>query len=129
MGAVSNVHYWDVWYPKAAATGVSIGRAVVEPTGTMLLHAAGDIITVEVRDARGARIALGTDLPRTLESPMCRLRLDGPTVTREDIWPTDADVGELVMLPGGEVGRLLEWWNAEDRRAWRWRVEFSNHLD
>jgi hypothetical protein len=31
-----------------------------------------------------------------------------------------------VILPGGEVGILLEWRHAEDRSAWRWRVEFAN---
>jgi hypothetical protein len=32
-----------------------------------------------------------------------------------------------VLLPGGEVGILKQWWNAEDESAWRWQVEFSNH--
>jgi hypothetical protein len=47
-------------------------------------------------------------------------------VRREDRWPTQADLGSLVILPGGEVGVLTAWWNADDGSAWRWSVEFSN---
>ncbi len=39
---------------------------------------------------------------------------------------TQDDLGALVMLPGGDVGTLIEWWNAGDGREWRWRVEFYN---
>jgi hypothetical protein len=47
-------------------------------------------------------------------------------VIREDRWPTDADLGAIVILPGGEAGVLTAWWNADDGSAWRWSVEFSN---
>jgi hypothetical protein len=33
-----------------------------------------------------------------------------------------------VILPGGEVGILKAWWNAEDRKEWRWHVELYNSL-
>ncbi len=36
------------------------------------------------------------------------------------------DLGSLVILPGGEVGTLVEWWNAPDGSEWRWRLEFYN---
>ena len=36
--------------------------------------------------------------------------------------------GALVILPGGEVGTLVAWWNAADGSEWRWRVEFYNHV-
>jgi len=48
-------------------------------------------------------------------------------LVREDRWPGQADLGAPIMLPGGEVGILTAWWNAEDGSAWRWQVEFSNH--
>ncbi|HEV8574258.1 MAG TPA: hypothetical protein VGR43_06060 [Dehalococcoidia bacterium] len=57
---------------------------------------------------------------------MCRLRRSGDSVTREDIWPREEDIGTLVILPGGEVGVLKSWWNADDRMEWRWEVEFYN---
>ena len=37
------------------------------------------------------------------------------------------DVGRLVLLPGGEVGTLLRWWNADDHSEWRWQIELYNH--
>ncbi len=58
--------------------------------------------------------------------PMTRLALEGEAITREDRWPTEADLGTVVILPGGEAGILTAWWNEEDGSAWRWSVEFSN---
>jgi hypothetical protein len=58
--------------------------------------------------------------------PMTRFAIDGATIEREDRWPTDADLGSVVILPGGEAGILTAWWNTEDGSAWRWSVEFSN---
>jgi hypothetical protein len=122
----TNLEYWEVWYPRAAATGVLIGRGAMDPTESLILHSAPDVVTVEVSDSRGTRLAFGADLERTQQSPMCRLRQNGGSVTREDIWPVEDDIGSLVMLPGGEVGELKAWWNAEDRMEWRWQVEFYN---
>lgn len=118
--------YWTVWFPKAAATGLLLARGLMDATPTLLVHAAPDFITVEVSDPAGRRLAFGSDLPRTQESPICRLRRAGEHIEREDLWPTAADLGALVLLPGGEVGVLLAWWNAPDRTEWRWQVEFYN---
>jgi hypothetical protein len=115
-----------VWYPRTAATGVLIGRGATDPTESVILHSPPDVVTVEVSNSRGARLAYGADLERAQQSPMCRLRKEGGSVTREDIWPVEGDIGSLVMLPGGEVGVLKAWWNAEDRMEWRWQVEFYN---
>jgi hypothetical protein len=85
------------------------------------------MLTVEVRSDSGKRIAYAQDLPQTADRPIARLTLQGNTITREDLWPTPSDIGRLVILPGGEVGQLLSWWNAEDESEWRWQVEFYNH--
>ena len=81
-----------------------------------------------VRTAGGRVVARGESLicsgPRF---PMTRLWLDGVRVRREDRWPTAADLGNLVILPGGEVGTLLEWCNAVDDSEWRWKIEYYNH--
>ncbi len=58
---------------------------------------------------------------------MARLTVRGDRIEREDLWPEEGDLGRLVILPGGEVGGLQHWWNAEDGSEWRWRVEFYNH--
>jgi hypothetical protein len=104
------MHTWAIWYPNAAADGLLIA------------------IRVEVSDESGRRIAFGDQLELKGDSgPMTRLTRDGATITREDRWPAQGDLGDLVILPGGEVGRLTAWWNAEDGSEWRWSVEFYNH--
>jgi hypothetical protein len=126
MNQVKPLQYWSVWYPKAAATGMHLTRSMIDPQDTVLLHAAPDVITVEVHDQTGNRIAYGKDLESTQRSPMCRLRRDGDSITREDLWPADDDLGTVVLLPGGEAGILCAWWNAPDHTEWRWQVEFYN---
>ena len=49
------------------------------------------------------------------------------SVRGEDGWPSQDDLGRLVILPGGEAGILKTWWHAEDGSQWRWQVEFYNH--
>jgi len=73
-------------------------------------------------------VARGERLARSGERfPMTRLTRHGSEIRREDRWPTVRDIGSLVILPGGEVGTPLKWWNAEDESEWRWQVEFYNH--
>jgi hypothetical protein len=120
------LEFWEIWYPRATATGMLVGRGMLDPTDVLLAHAVPDVITVQVSSRDGRRLAYGRQLGRTLESPICRLTRQGDRITREDIWPTEADYGRPVLLPGGEVGILLSWWNADDHLEWRWQVEFYN---
>ena len=122
------MEYWAVWYPRAAATGLLLGRGMLDETENLLLHAAPEVITVEVTDVEGHRLAYGKDLKRTQDTPMCHLRRDGSGVVREDFWPGPEDNGLPVMLAGGEVGKLAGWWHSDDRKEWRWRVEFYNSM-
>ncbi len=123
----SKIQIWDLWYPQAAATGVPFARGRLDSTDILLVHAAPPMLTVEIRSERGHRLAMGVDLPQTADRPMTRLTRRGDEITREDLWPTSEDIGSMVILPGGEVGELLKWWNAEDGSEWRWQVEFYNH--
>lgn len=118
---------WDVWYPKAAATGISFARGRVDSVEVMLLHSAPPVLTVSVRGADGSLIAEGKDLEQTDDTPITRLTRRGDRIEREDIWPEDQDIGQIILLPGGEAGKLLSWWNAPDQSEWRWQVEFYNH--
>lgn len=118
---------WEVWYPNAAADGLLVARGKLDPTDVLWLHAAPDVVRVEVRNEDGQRIAFGDQLAAREQGPMTRLVRDGDRIQREDRWPTHDDVSALVMLPGGEVGRLTAWWNAQDGQEWRWSVEFYNH--
>jgi hypothetical protein len=119
---------WDLWYPGAAATGLPFARGRIDPHDVLWVHAAPDTLNVTVRDGADAVIARGDSLQHQGERyPMTRLARDGERVTREDRWPTQDDLGSLVILPGGEVGTLIAWWNAPDGSEWRWQVEYYNH--
>jgi hypothetical protein len=122
-----NLQIWDLWDPKPAATGLSFARGRIDPTDVLLVHAPPETLTVDVRTDDGYPVARGKELQRTADRPMARLTRKGSTIEREDLWPEEVDIGRLVILPGGEVGRLLQWWNAKDGSQWRWQVEFYNH--
>lgn len=125
---MTELHYWSVWYPKAASTGLLLGRGLLDPTQRLLVHAAPPVLTAEIHEANGRRLAYGKDLEATASTPICLLQLRNGTVDRQDIWP-DATHHELpVLLPGGEVGILKSWWHAEDKKEWRWQVAFYNSL-
>jgi hypothetical protein len=118
---------WDLWYPDAAAQGLPFARGRLAATDVLLVHAAPETLDVVVRADDGQVLAQGRGLVRTDERPMARLTIRDGQIAREDLWPADGDIGRPVILPGGEVGILLGWWNAADRSAWRWQVEFCNH--
>lgn len=118
---------WDLWIPDVAAQGISFARSRLDATDVLLVHASPEKLTVEVHDKNGVILAQGTDLSRTADTPMARLRRQGDKLTREDIWPTEADYGLPVILAGGEVGVLQKWWNDPHEQQWRWNVEFYNH--
>ncbi|MDQ2941483.1 MAG: hypothetical protein M3R05_04750 [Chloroflexota bacterium] len=124
---IDDLQTWELWYPGAAATGLEFARGRIDPTNVLWVHAAPDRLAVTVRAGDDQVTARGEPLERQGRSyPMTRLAIVGDAVEREDRWPTEADLGSLVILPGGEVGVLTAWWNAEDGSAWRWSVEFSN---
>jgi hypothetical protein len=118
---------WDLWYPDAAAQGLPFARGRLASTDVLLVHAAPEALDVVVRDDNGQVLAQGSGLARTAERPIARLIVRDRQIARQDLWPEEGDIGRPVILPGGEVGILLSWWNAEDGSEWRWRVEFYNH--
>ena len=127
MNPNSQLQIWDLWYSKAGATGISFARGRLDKTNILLVHAPPPVLTVEVRSDDGQRLAYAQDLEQIADRPIARLTMQGDQITREDVWPAQRDIGQVVILPGGEVGRLLSWWNAEDGSEWRWQVEFYNH--
>ena len=127
MKSDSHLQIWDLWYPQAGATGISFARGRLDETKVLLVHAPPSMLTVEVRSEQGQRLAFAENLPFTADRPIARLIIQGENITREDLWPTENDIGQTIILPGGEVGKLASWWNAEDGSEWRWQVEFYNH--
>jgi hypothetical protein len=99
---------------------------MIDPTDVLLVHAVPDVLSVAVRSQGGEQLATGSDLKRTLQSPICKLERRGSEITRTDIWPSEAEIGLPIMLPGGEAAVLKSWWNAEDRLEWRWTIELYN---
>ncbi|MHB8510178.1 MAG: DUF7712 family protein [Candidatus Dormibacteria bacterium] len=119
---------WEIWFPAAAANGLLVARARVDPANVMWLHAAPELIAVLVREGEESIIARADELHRDGPYlPMTRLQRRDRSITREDRWPGDSDLGALVLLPGGEVGTLTSWWNADDGSEWRWQIELYNH--
>lgn len=118
---------WELYYPEAAATGIEIARARIDPTDVIWFHAAPPVLAVTIREGDDHVLARGEPLSRVgPHLPMTRLERRGDRVVREDRWPNDADLGAVVVLPGGEAGILKSWWNASDGSEWRWVVEFFN---
>jgi hypothetical protein len=118
---------WELYYPEAAATGVQLARARIAPAEVVWVHSAPPVLAVTVREGDDLVIARGEPLARVGPYvPMTRLARRGDAIVREDRWPTDADLGAVVILPGGEAGILKSWWNATDGSEWRWTVEFAN---
>lgn len=128
MGS-KQLELWDLWYPFAAATGVSFARGRVDPTYVLYVHSAPDTLTVEVRSEDGKLLASGKDLGRTTQesAPMTKLTRVGDKISREDLWLDDTAIGKPVILAGGEVGILKSWWYAPDHSEWRWTIELYNH--
>ena len=121
MMAQNVCQIWDLWIADVGAVGVSFARGRLNPTDVLLAHAAPGQLNIEVAAMmawcwREAMTCCARPAP---PSRGCAVR--ATSITREDIWPTEADYGTPVILPGGEVGILQHWWNAPDHQEWRWR--------
>ncbi|MGA7989145.1 MAG: hypothetical protein WCB51_12185 [Candidatus Dormiibacterota bacterium] len=120
---------WELWFPAAAANGLLFARSRIEEARAVWVHSPPDVLSVVVRDGEAGILSIAPELRREgPHFPMARLQRDGRSIAREDRWPTHSDLGELVILPGGEAGELKRWWNAEDGSEWRWELEFYNHV-
>jgi hypothetical protein len=117
---------WELRNPDGGMLGLEFARAVSAAVDIVLTHALPERVDVVVRDADDRLVAKGDGLAHGDERPMARLTLHDGTVTRENLWPDASDIGRPVILPGGEVGTLCSWWNADDGSEWRWQVEFYN---
>lgn len=118
---------WDLWIPDVAAVGVSFARGRCEATDILLVHAAPARLSVDMLTEAGVLLARGKDLVRTMQTPITKLQCQDEQITRQDIWPTQADYGLPIILPGGEIGLLQSWWNDPDQQEWRWTIELYNH--
>jgi len=121
---------WDLWIPGVGATGWSFGRSVIDASAAIdgvLIHAAPRVLSVTVRQPDGQILAQAV-LDRGSDSPLCRINRQTEGMSAHEVWPSDSDIGRVVLLPGGEAGILTQWWNNADHTAWRWGLEFSNQV-
>ncbi len=119
---------WDIWSTDGASQGLSFALGKMDAADVAWVHSPPETLRVEVRGEDGTRRAFADGVRREGERlPMCRLRIEGSTVQREEAWPSEVDMGVPVILPGGEIGIIRSWWNAPDHKEWRWTVEFSNN--
>lgn len=76
------------------------------------------MLDVTVRSEGGDVRASGRRLKRTQRGPMCSLVREDDAVSLDEGWqPSDEDVGQVVLLPGGEAGKLISWWHADAHSA------------
>lgn len=116
---------WQLRSVEGGSAGSGSARSI-DPSPTVLVHAAPTRLDVEVL-ANGERlIATGRDLrpgDEDDDTPMTRLVIDGTRVVRSQLWPDDGDLGGVVLLPGGEAGVLRSWATDPDRSSWTWSLE------
>ena len=92
----------------------------------MLVHAPPPLLEATIRHAGDGKTRAQGRLERTGEGPMVHVVREGSRLVLDDRWPTQDDLGLVVVLPGGEAGILTAWENADDLSWWRWSVEFAN---
>jgi hypothetical protein len=126
--AMPRTYVWELRNPDGGSTGLEFARGKSAPTDRMLGHSLPERVNVEIRDEDGNLIAKADDLEHPAITPMSRLTIRDGKIERENVWPGPDDIDSPVILPGGEVGILKEWWNAEDEKEWRWVVEFHNNV-
>jgi hypothetical protein len=120
---------WEIRNPDGAAMGLEVARGRSGEHDLMLAHAMPERIDITVTDADGTVLASAYDLRHDAVTPITKLTLEGSTVHRENVWPSPADLGLPVILPGGEIGLLTAWWNADDGSEWRWSIELHNRAE
>jgi hypothetical protein len=125
---MAETYLWELRNPDGGSTGLEFARGKSAPTDVMLGHALPERIDLEVRDETGALVAKAERLEHGAITPMSRIVLESGSARRENVWPSQRDLGSPVILPGGEVGILKDWWNADDGSEWRWVVEFHNRI-
>lgn len=117
---------WSLRSGDGGMNGLDFARCTTQGGLTrVLVHAAPADLQLEVRADDDGLVARAEVRREGDYSPMTLLELSEDAVTRTEVWPGQDHHGLPVLLCGGEVGRLLSWYDA-DHVWWRWSVEFSN---
>ncbi|HEY7926054.1 MAG TPA: cupin domain-containing protein [Candidatus Dormibacteraeota bacterium] len=119
---------WNIRSRDGGMNGLEFSRSTTAGgCSRVLVHAAPALMSVEITDDDGHIIARA-DLDRGGDySPMTLLEVEGGSMRRTEVWPSDELEGVPVILAGGEAGVLLRWRHSDDRSWWRWSLELANH--
>lgn len=109
---------WIVETSKDGERWRFFGKAWVLPGERLLIHG----LPRYVRIRRHENPEFGEVLTRTGPQPMALIDLEHGT--RAEIWPAADHHGMPVLLPGGEVGRLIKFDHTDDGEEWTWALEF-----
>lgn len=109
---------WAVETSKDGERWRFFGKGWTNPGEPLLLHGASRFVRFKQVEAA----EFGEPMERTGDEPMTLLDLD--LGARTDLWPTDEHLGLPVLLPGGEVGRLLRFQRSPDGEGFTWALEF-----
>ena len=112
---------WAVETSKDGERWRFYGKAWKRPGESVLLHAAPRF--VRFRQVLPVAQAEWCDpLEGEGGTPMTILRME--MREREDLWPEREHLGLPVLLPGGEAGRLLQFYRGADGATWTYAIEF-----
>jgi hypothetical protein len=109
---------WIVETSKDGERWRYFGKAWKEPDEPILLHA----VSRYVRFRPDGDPEWGPPLERSGDHPVTLLRMEDGT--REELWPAAEHVGLPMLLPGGEIGRLLRFEHRGDPATWTYALEF-----
>ena len=97
-----------------------LGKGWVLPGEPLMVHGASTYLRFRRTDLPDTE--WGPSLERTGDEPIALLDLE--RTTRQEIWPSGEHLGLPVLLPGGEVGRLLRFERSTEGDEWTWALEF-----
>jgi hypothetical protein len=119
---LGNEECWAVETSKDGERWRFFGKAWKSPGEAVLLHA-------PVRFVRFRQLLPEEDpewcspLETEGEHPVTLVHMEDRV--RRDLWPDEEHVGLPMLLPGGEVGRLLRFEHAADGSSWSYTLEFK----
>ncbi|HUL86217.1 MAG TPA: hypothetical protein VLX89_11970 [Actinomycetota bacterium] len=109
---------WIVETSKDGERWRFFGKAWKEPGEPLLLHA----VPRFVRFRPDGDPEWREPIEGAVEPPITLLRLESGE--RTELWPDGSHIGLPMLLPGGEIGRLLSFDHDDTQRTWSYALEF-----
>lgn len=109
---------WIVETSKDGERWRFFGKAWKEPGEPLLLHA----VPRFVRFRPDGDPTWREPIEGAGEPPITLLRLESGA--RTELWPDASHIGLPMLLPGGEIGRLLSFEHDDAQRTWTYALEF-----